>query len=258
MPPERDKNKKDISQYKEKSPVFVNFFKDKEKLYFIYKKTERIVSAVHLITNLFNEKEPLRNSLREKVLCLLSDVLSLQNADAKKVSAGCVEITSLLSVAHDSGFITDMNYSIIKGEIENLGTHIEEFQVKTSEEIYFNRNFFKVGALLNPEKTEGGGFIKDKTMSYKGHENVLYTVPHQVIPIRKETVDNLKDNKNHRRQKILDIVAKKGKCNIKDFSYVITDYSEKTIQRELGAMVSEGVLVKMGEKRWSTYSLKSA
>jgi len=42
---------------------------------------------------------------------------------------------------------------------------------------------------------------------------------------------------------------------IKDFSKVITDCSEKTIQRELLDMVEKGIIKKEGERRWSKYSL---
>ena len=43
---------------------------------------------------------------------------------------------------------------------------------------------------------------------------------------------------------------------IKEVSNIVPDVSEKTIQRELLNLVSEGVLKKTGEKRWSKYSLK--
>jgi len=43
---------------------------------------------------------------------------------------------------------------------------------------------------------------------------------------------------------------------VKDFAKVITDISEKTIQRELLDLVQRGVIKKEGERRWSRYSLK--
>lgn len=58
-----------------------------------------------------------------------------------------------------------------------------------------------------------------------------------------------------RSQRILAIVKAKGVVSIGDVSAVVTDCSEKTIQRELLALVSEGVLKKEGERRWSTYRL---
>ena len=61
--------------------------------------------------------------------------------------------------------------------------------------------------------------------------------------------------KNYRQGIILDIIKSKKEVMIKDISSHIKDCSEKTIQRELLAMVDAGVLKKLGEKRWSKYSL---
>jgi DeoR/GlpR family transcriptional regulator of sugar metabolism len=58
-----------------------------------------------------------------------------------------------------------------------------------------------------------------------------------------------------RSQRILAIVKAKGIVSIGDVSAVVTDCSEKTIQRELLALVEQGVLKKEGERRWSTYRL---
>ena len=58
-----------------------------------------------------------------------------------------------------------------------------------------------------------------------------------------------------RREALLDILKNKQKASIKDISTLIRDVSEKTIQRELTALIDEGVVLKQGERRWSTYSL---
>jgi DNA-binding HxlR family transcriptional regulator len=41
-----------------------------------------------------------------------------------------------------------------------------------------------------------------------------------------------------------------------EYAYNLPEFSEKMIQRELAALVQEGVVMKQGEKRWSRYSLK--
>ena len=63
--------------------------------------------------------------------------------------------------------------------------------------------------------------------------------------------------KSDRRTIILALIKQKPQLAVKDISKSIPDVSEKTIQRELLAMVAEGMLVKKGERRWSTYSLRS-
>jgi hypothetical protein len=60
---------------------------------------------------------------------------------------------------------------------------------------------------------------------------------------------------NDRRKIIFALIQQKPSLTVKDIAKSIQGVSEKTIQRELLAMVAEGVLVKRGERRWSTYSL---
>ena len=51
--------------------------------------------------------------------------------------------------------------------------------------------------------------------------------------------------------------ANKDGVSIRDISLSFTDCSEKTIQRDLNALVSKVELKKVGSKRWSRYSLNS-
>ena len=73
--------------------------------------------------------------------------------------------------------------------------------------------------------------------------------------------------KNKRREEIILAIKDKIKdkvnfdgatiSDIKSIGHgVLTLCGEKTLQRELVSMVSDGVLKKTGEKRWSKYSLK--
>jgi hypothetical protein len=58
-----------------------------------------------------------------------------------------------------------------------------------------------------------------------------------------------------RRDRIVEILANKGHASIKDITDIIKDCSEKTVQRELNAMIKDSVAVREGERRWSVYSL---
>ena len=61
--------------------------------------------------------------------------------------------------------------------------------------------------------------------------------------------------KNSRQSTIINLLKRKKEIMIKDVSPLIDGCSEKTIQRELMSMVHSGTLKKVGEKRWSRYSL---
>lgn len=59
-----------------------------------------------------------------------------------------------------------------------------------------------------------------------------------------------------RQQIIIKELRNKGQLTVKDLADKIKGCSEKTIQRELLALVGSGVLKKEGERRWSRYSLQ--
>ena len=73
----------------------------------------------------------------------------------------------------------------------------------------------------------------------------------------REVSPRVVERKSYRRNVILDVLRTKQELSIKDISTIVTDCSEKTIQRELLGMVEEGMLTKTGERRWSRYSLAS-
>lgn len=230
------------------------FFKNDTKYHFLYKKTERLLSALYLVTNTFSDTEPVRVSIREKAMCLLDYALLKNDSDYLAYSAVLIKVGSILKIAFDAGFVSEMNYLILANEISSLSKAFEGLQDQKRKKTYFNESFFSVPSLPKQEISKDETTLKD--MSFIRSNNVLYNVPDKNISQNiNDTKTKNTDSKNDRRKKIFEIVNKKSVCTIKDFSYVITDYSEKTIQRELGAMVLEGVLKKDGEKRWSTYSL---
>jgi predicted HTH transcriptional regulator len=61
--------------------------------------------------------------------------------------------------------------------------------------------------------------------------------------------------RDDRRKIVLALIKQKPALTVKDISKSIPGVSEKTIQRELFAMVADGILTKRGDRRWSTYSL---
>ena len=56
-----------------------------------------------------------------------------------------------------------------------------------------------------------------------------------------------------RKEIILNLIRGKSEYTIKDISVHIAGISEKTIQRDLQALVVAGVLRRKGERRWSRY-----
>jgi DNA-binding transcriptional ArsR family regulator len=58
-----------------------------------------------------------------------------------------------------------------------------------------------------------------------------------------------------RAARIKTVLEAKPEATIKDIAEVITDVSEKTIQRELNSLIEKGQVIRQGERRWSKYSI---
>jgi hypothetical protein len=76
-------------------------------------------------------------------------------------------------------------------------------------------------------------------------------------PIQKDSHQGQNNalDKGHseRTERILELIRSKKSVSIKDISSTIKGCSEKTIQRELNALIQEGLVRRVGERRWSQY-----
>lgn len=228
----------------------------------ITQKTERIASALYLLTGFFPEQEPIKWKLRGLSSDLVSVALSLSSQMFKEREAARLEIRSivleisgLMAVAKNAGLIAEVNHDLLSQE---LGKYLEilGYPAGLREEqgiSVLSRSFFGTEEReLKPALAVEENFIKDKTLpAPKRHEDME--------PYRKEKL--LKEfgavsvKKNSRQSIIIGLLKRKKEIMIKDVSPLIEGCSEKTIQRELLAMVQAGILKKIGEKRWSRYSL---
>jgi hypothetical protein len=116
-------------------------FGGNEHFAFIYKKTEKLVSAIYMITNFIKDNEPLKWRIREEALDLMSLNLSLntvslseRTSKLKEYQAHSIEIVSLSTIAFHAGLVSEMNHTVLKREFENLLDIIESDQNKKNRE----------------------------------------------------------------------------------------------------------------------------
>lgn len=251
----------------------VSVFGQSSHFAFLYKKTEKLIAAIYMITDFVKDNEPLKWRIRENALKLLSLNISFTTVSLserrellKEYQALSLEIVSLSGIAHIGGLISEMNYGVLKREFEKLAYIIEKDENKKANEetVILNSSFFDKtgeGTIETKNHNENDVLYTQRPTISKGHTQKIPSVPAIDIPQTPRKMEYLPkitkpiDTKNDRKTVITKLLSKKSGLNIKDFSQVIKDCSEKTIQRELLAMVASGVLKKDGERRWSTYSL---
>lgn len=218
-----------------------------------YKRTEKLVAALYMVTNLVPENEPARNAVRDKSIQILSSVLELRSGfgsagseHVERIVAAVCEVISLIDIIHIAGFISDMNTEILKREFHNLVFILRSAEdAGASEKITFKTDHFTVD-----DKGHAGG----SGMSFSSVKDTGRSTKRGGVS--KGRVSPRAKANGERREQILNIIKDKKKVTVKDITESITDCSSKTIQRELGTLVESGVLKKEGERRWSVYSLR--
>jgi len=164
------------------------------------------------------------NSFKEKEV-LVSEIRNL-----------VLKVGKLFSVAKNAGLISTDNHDLMEEELNKyLATIGQSIDISDLLKIESPKP--------QAREIEENIIIKDK-IEYKAPEG-KYLKGFGAISVKK----------NGRQSIIIGLLKRKKEIMIKDVSPLINGCSEKTIQRELSAMVHTGVLRRIGEKRWSRYSL---
>ena len=238
----------------------------------IAKKTEKIATAIYMVTDFVHDSEPLRSQLRTLGLALISGTRRIgarstepHYALADEVVRTIDETVVFLTLASTIGLVSEMNAKILTIELEKVKAEIDQHY--GGKNVLFATHPGYANILLTPSMFEVAPAEKtlehfDKgQMYFKGHETVQKTPtsPSPHVQAKSDSFSKKIDLgiKIARRNDVLNVVRNKGRVSIKDITVILKDTSEKTVQRELLGLVKEGVLVKEGEKRWSMYRIAS-
>ena len=101
----------------------------------IAKKSEKLVTALYLVTDLMNDNEPIKHGLRRNAVALLSSMNALSQLDVKdrilelKISLKSVtEVISLLHVSVTTGIVSQMNGDLLMDGFRSLQLVLEKKQ----------------------------------------------------------------------------------------------------------------------------------
>jgi hypothetical protein len=278
----------------------------------VAKKSEKLVTALYLVTDLMSDNEDIKHAMRKNSITLLSSMNALSQLDVKdrmrefKISLKAVtEITSLLHVAITSGIVSEMNGRLLMDGFRALQLVLEKKQPILTEEMLkidgeeaFQREGLasavtstsydvitplslvrlhsnekdlreteemlkqsRILSKLDIKDTKGQDKMSDKDQRQDDglrndpvstHSLLLqHTVKHNQY-----LSSSFQMRKQSRREQILALFVKGVDISIKDISSRIRGCSEKTIQRELNALLEDNIIARIGEKRWSRYVLK--
>lgn len=216
----------------------------KKQINWLTYKSERLVSALYMVTDLINTNDPLKWRMRKSGVVLLTEtgkLLELSPAERKKVvnsaREAIAEIISLLEVAVNSGLISRMNHSLLKKEFVNTPLLLERIGKENTPKSIGQTQGHSIGHSIGQTKT-----IKDKGFLPSIGQNLVIQ-----NKVKKET----------RQSQITKVFASGKVLSLRDLSDMFRDFGSKMIQRDIIDLVRNGILKKTGNKRWSRYSLAS-
>jgi hypothetical protein len=258
-----------------------------------YTKTDKLVAALYMVTDIIDKDEPLRNKLRTLGTEIISD-MSLVRRDYSGYTVSLIiskisEIMSFLDIAFAVSIISEMNCNILRKEFSELNRSVKESidNAGIKNNVLDRRvnlsEFFKEDESRPPLSYGHLPLSRGREIS-KGHLparagtsigvqkgstllKALSKVRESDIKTNHHSANDFDLLKKQRRNDILSIIRiigvgatikdikDKARANSSQFSALVS-CGEKTLQRELVSMVKDSVLEKTGEKRWSKYSIK--
>jgi hypothetical protein len=245
----------------------ISIFEGDDYFLYIYKKAEKIATAVYMISDFFSDVEPLKTNIRSGALSLIDMSLSLntvQNHDRKDLLSNLIRdslsIISYSEIASRSGIESLMNHKILKSELELFIKTIEDREAPQNlgRQFIIDESVVRTDLPPPPAKPQVASNTIYKTQAYSSpfHQVIKPKTPSQPVSSRPIIGKaELSNRKSDRQEAIIAVIKAKGELSIKDLTGVIKGCSEKTIQRELLVLVDQGILNKVGERRWSRYSL---
>ncbi len=226
--------------------IFSNVFNKDIRRVYIYKKAERLARALQLVAPAFAHSSAMRRRADDISMALVDGAVLPLMLAREALSRDLLALSSLLSIARTTGLLSAMNVELIGREAHLLLEEIAGYEEPrlSLEHVPTLAELSKETPKKLKEKSDGSTSVKQS--------------PSKTISIG-QNKGHLSDTvvRGGRREVILELLRAKGPSYIKDISTVMREVSEKTIQRELQALVASGAVTKEGERRWTRYSVSA-
>lgn len=221
----------------------------------VFKKTEKIVSVIFYILSdikMSHTTETHIQIIRDRALKtheLSLETLTFQphemNEGLLRFQYGIVALESTLRVAEAARVIPEDVLRLITDQLDMVMRYINHH--------YLSKEGLSTDELTEVvvPKTTQKSVVRPRTPSAASRQRRVNIPAGDISTDAYLVYSQLTD----RAERIKTVLEAKPQATIKDISEVITDVSEKTIQRELNSLIKKGQVVREGERRWSRYSV---
>ena len=225
----------------------------------VFKKTEKAISVVFYILSHINtskDREFHIEVLKDRALKAHAASLQTLRLQAHEASEGLVtfqytliDLESTIRIAEAAGVIP-----------QNITTMLFE-QIITIER-YLGNHFITAASMDTSPEAALEGSKSGRLLKAGKSQAIVSTSPAQRRrPVNIPSNDISSDaylvysQLTNRAGRIKTVLEAKPQATIRDIAEIITDVSEKTIQRELNSLIEKGQVLREGERRWSRYSV---
>ncbi len=242
---------------------------EKSRSNFFVLKVRKLTSALYIITAGMNHEDSLRHSIRDTATTLLGDSIrklarqgTLPVVMRSELLGQMDTLLAYLIVLETSGMAGRELVAVLQKELGLLRSILT-----SSEEIFGLYDYPLPNGFFSVEGDNLSNATFERGTSHKGQYNISHIGQQPVRPIESSrtltvfrgTKDGMlsmlgkHDPTKQRKALILSQFSAEKGYSIKDIAAAIPGVGEKTVQRELVALVVGGFLEKRGERRWSRY-----
>ena len=229
---------------------------DSEYFNNVFKRTEKIISVIfYILANLEDKKDNQVHIdiLKDRAFDVHEVSLQTLRLQTQDVVAGVREFQYTL-VALESTLRVAEAASVIPQNINHM-----LFEQLLTIERYLNNHYIKEDGISLTEQARLPEYKqrKDNQQTAKQKEATVPRRRSVQIPAGDISSDAyfVYSKLTDRAERIKTVLEAKPLATIKDIAEIITDVSEKTIQRELNSLIEKGQVLREGERRWSRYSV---
>lgn len=246
-----------MNDNKDTSLKQTNLSSDTNYFHNVFKKTEKILSVILYILSESGDSPELqfhRDRIKDKVLRTHEaslETLALKPREREKgievFRYQLVGLESSVKMAQMSGALPEELVALVTEQIDTVYRYLSNhYQVKEPVSLadLTETVVEKTAPAAAPKKASGTAPVK-RAQRVQVPAGDISTDAYLVY-------SQLTD----RAERIKTVLEAKPQATVKDIAEVITDVSEKTIQRELNSLIEKGQVIREGERRWSRYSVK--
>ena len=218
----------------------------------VFKKTEKVVSVIFYILSQIPEPDLIKDELsriKDKALRTHEQALETLRLPSYAATLGVeqlqfalVTLESELRIIEAAHILPADIILLIIEQIDSVQRQLQNhYRVDSFHELSESTTAIITSTPAAPKPASKPTQPRQRRVSIPGND-----ISSDAYFVHSQLTD--------RAERIRTVLEAKPEASIKDIAEIITDVSEKTIQRELNSLIEKGQVRREGERRWSRYS----